>query len=278
MELASQPDLRQLNDSDNNTFKPRGAAQQGDWRPSDYGDVGSLSGFNSGNNIPGLCRTPPEPYPQGYEPFPRNSFIHRGNPLAVMGLPGPHSETSGRKERNQLLVSCEGDWEAERVTPPVKRWRFGNLQIPIITCSKQFEEKDTRLKCELGKPNEKPGVWSFDKETEITDETDVNQNCYKEITEKFEFNSDLFGGVTESRCDEVCENGQNEIGEYSRSPEFQGYLKEMPILTSHLPDHPTLVSISTGDFDQYTEDKQKASMLEREPAKVEDDVDHSAGK
>lgn len=307
MELPSQPDLWQLHDRDN-TFNPWGAGKRGDWRPRDYGDDGSLSGFNSGNNIPGPSRTSPEPEPQGKELFPRNGFVNRANPQAVMGLPETHSEISSRKEMIQLLASSKENCKAETIihTPPVKRWRFGNLQIPIITCSKQSEEDDSGQKSEVGKTNENPAkmhFWSFEEKKEITEEIKVNNNSAREITEKFEFNSALFGGVAESSCDKVCENRQKEIEEYSRSLECQSYLKEKPtsrkesqktslvladschdsaaneILTngSHLPLHHTLVSVRTSDFDQNTEDKEKASAVETEPAKVEH-VCHNAGK
>lgn len=252
----------------------------------DYGDVGILSGFNSGNNIPGPCITLPEPYPQGDQPFLRTGFINRGKPQS-------HSETSGWKERNQLLASCEEDWEAESVTLPIKRWRFGNLQIPIITCSNKFEENGVVQKCELGNPNENPDTVPFrsiDKQTEKNKETEVDQNCYEERTERFKFTSVLFNGVTQSSCGKVRKNGQKDLKDMSIPA--REIRKICPILAdprhdsatntsltngSHLPDHHMLVSVSTRDFDQYTEVKQKASMLEREPARLEH-VHHSAGK
>lgn len=259
MELPSQPDLRQLGDG-YNTFNQWGADKRGDRRPRDYGDDGSLSGINTGNNIPCPSRSPPEPDPQGEELFPRNSFVNRRTPQAVMGLPETHSEVSSRKERIQLLASSEEDCKVEVITrtPPVKRQRFGNRQIPMITCSKQFEEDDSRQKSEVGKTNENPDqmpFWSFE---------------------------------------------EKEAEEYSRSLECQSYLKDNPtsrrecqtiglaladschdsatnkILTnaSHLPVHHNLVSLRTSDFDQYTVDKEEASVTEIEPAKVE----HNAGK
>lgn len=298
MELTSQPDLRRLRDRDN-TVKQWGADKRGDWRPRDYGDVGSLSGFNSGNNIPGLSRTPPEPDPKGDEFFPRNGFINRGNSQAVMGSPEPQSEISSRKDRNQLLASSGKDWKAEALTPtpPVKRRRFCNPQLPVITCSKQFEEGDSGQKCEVGKTNGNPDkvpFWSFEKKTERSEE----RISHGEIPEILEAH-----GVPESGCDGTCENGQSETEESSRSLEYQGYLKEMrtpwrqsqkislvladpchgsatnKTLTngSHLPVHHMLVSLGTSDFDQSAEDERDASVVDREPAEREH-VGRNSGK
>lgn len=285
MELPSQPDLWQLYDRDN-TFNPWGAGKRGERGPRDYGDDGSLSGFNSGNTIPDPTRTPLEPNPQGEELFPRNGSVNRGNPQAVMGLPETHREISSRKEGIQVLATSEEDCKAETIihAPPVKRWRFGNLQIPIITCAKQFEEDGQ--KSDAGKANEE--------KREITEEIEVDQKSAGERTQKFELNAACFGGVAESSCDKVRENGQKEIG-YSRSLEYQSYLNEKPtsrkeshktspVLAgswhdsaaneSHLPVHHKLASVSTSETDQ---DKEKASAMEIEPAKVEH-VWHNAGK
>lgn len=296
-ELPSQPGLQQLHDGDN-TFSPWGRDKRVDCRPRDHGDVDSLTGFNSRNNILD---------PQGDELFHRNGFVNRGNPQAFMGLPEPHSESSSTKEGIKVLASREKGCKAEAVnhTPPMKRWRFGNLRVPVITCSTQFEEEDSELMNKVGKTNENPDTmpfWSFEENTEIRDEREVNQDSYGETTEKFEFNSVLFRGVTESSGD-VCKNGQNEAEQYSRLLEDQSYLKEMLIsrresqeislvlsnschhsatskmLThgSHLPVPYTLVSLRTSDFHQFTEDKEEASTVERGPAEVEH-VCYSAGR
>lgn len=251
----------------------------------------------------GPSKTLQEPDLQGDELFTRNGFIIRGNPHAVMGFPEACSEISSRKERIQVLASSEEDCKAKAITrtPPVKRWRFGNLHIPIITCLNLFQEDE--MESGVGKTNENPEempFWSFEKKTGTTEETEDDQNSYREVTEKFEFNSVLFGGgVKESICDHVCEN---EKQEYSKSPKCQSYLQEMStkresqtvslivadschgsttdkILTngSHLPVHQTLVSLSTSDLNQYTEDKENGSVVETEQAQVED-VCFNAGK
>lgn len=307
MEFPSQPDLWQLHDGEN-TFSQWGADKQGDWRPSDREDDCSLSGFNSGDNNSAPSSTPSEPDPQGDQLFPRNDFINRGSPQAVPGLPEAHSKIPCRKENIQLLASSDENGKAEAITrtPPVKRRRFGTLNIPKTTCLKQFEGDDIEQKSEVGKTNENPNkmpFWSFDKGAETTEKTEVEQNFYKEITEKFEFNSVLFGGVEESRRKKVCENEQNKKGQYSKSLEYQGYLEEMSIsrresqiglvLTDSSHDsatneilndgshHPSayhmLVSLRTDGIDQYTEGKEKALAVDTKPAEVKN-VCYDAGK
>lgn len=309
MEFPSQPDRWQLHDGEN-MFSQWGADKEGDWRPSDREDDCCLSGFNSGNNNSAPSRTPSEPDTQGNQLFPRNDFIKWGNPQAVTGLPEAHSNIPCRKENIQLLASSDENGKAEAIThtPPEKRRRYGTLNIPKTTCLKQFEEDDTGRKSEVGKTNENPNkmpFWSFEKETETTEKTEVEQNFYKEITEKFEFNSVLFGGVVkDSRCKKVCENEQNKKGQYSKSLEYQGCLEEMTIsrregqeiglvLTDsshdsatneilndgrhHLPAYHMLVSLRTDDIDQYTEGKEKALAVDTEPAEVKN-VWYNAGK
>ncbi|KAK3567699.1 hypothetical protein QTP86_021632 [Hemibagrus guttatus] len=298
MALTSQPDLRQLHDRDN-TVNQWGVDKQGDWRPRDYGH-GSLSGFNSGNNIPGPSRSSPEPDPQEEELLARNGFVNRGTLQAVMG-PKTHGRISSRKERIQPLASAEEGYNAEVIThsPPVKRWRFGNLQIPIISCSKQFKEDDFGQKCEVVKANEnidKVQFWNFKEKTAITEELAVEQNSYEEVKGKIEFNSGLFGGVVKDiSCDQACGNEHEETEEDSRSLEYDRYWKETPtsrnmsqkislilagsnhasatnkILTygSHLTVHHTLGSLRTSDSDKCTEDKEKASAVHTESAKVQ---------
>lgn len=289
MELPSQPDLRQLHDRDN-TVNQWGVDKQGDWGPGDYGD-GSLSGFNSGNNIPGPSRSPPEPDPQGEELLARNGF-NRGTLQAVMG-PKTHGNISSRKERIQPLASVEEEYNAEVIahSPPVKRWRFGNLQMPIITCSEQFKEDDSGQKCEGVKANDKMQF----KEKTITEDVDVEQNPYRGVREKTEFNSGLFcGGVEDISCDKACEHEED-----SRSLEYDRYLKETPtsrniislvlpdsnhdsatnktlMYGSHLPVHHTGGSLRTSDF-LCKEDKEEASAVQTESAK-EEDIGHHAGK
>lgn len=276
MELPSQHDLQLLHDRDNR-FNQWGADTQGDWRPRDYGDDGSMSEFNRGNNIRGPSRTLPQPDPQGEQLFTMDGFINRGNPQAVVGLPEECSDIFSKKEEIQFLASSKD--EAITHTSPVKRLRFGHFQFPIVIYSKQFEGNNSGQKRKGGETNDTPEkmqVWSFEEKPEITEERENDQNSEGEITKEFE------------------------IEEGSRSLEDQSYLKDMPLFhkenqkicifsadchdlaanrtltnKSHLPVHHTSVSVITSNFIQHTEDKEQAS--EAKSAKVEH-VSHRAGK
>lgn len=305
MKRPSRPDLQQLHEKDN-TLKQWGAEIQGDWRPRDFEDDGNLSGFNPGNNIPSPSKSPPEPNPLREELLHRNDFVNRGTLQAVMGLPKTHSRISGRKERIQVIASLEEGNKAEAITqtPPVKRWRFDNLHLPITTCSRRFEKDDSGQKSDIVKANEYLEKMQFKVKTALTEEIKVDLISYGEVTGKFKYHSGLFEGfVKDSSCDKVCENYYQELDEDPRSLECHRHLKEKPtsrtvrqnislvladschdsgtnkILTygSHLPVHHTLGSLRTSDSDQGTGDKEQASAVETESDKVEI-VCHRAGK
>ncbi|XP_058250136.1 DNA polymerase nu [Hemibagrus wyckioides] len=178
--------------------------------------------------------------------------------------PKTHGSILSRKERILPLASVEKDYNAEVIThsPPVKRWRFGILQVPIITCSKQFKEDDSGQKCEGVKANDKMQFWNFKGKTAIAEEIDVKQNPYGEVREKTEFNPGLFGGgVKGVSCDKACEHEDD-----SRSLEYDRYLKETP--TSR--NISQKISLGASDFEKCKEDKEKASAVQTESAKVED--------
>ncbi|XP_060731479.1 DNA polymerase nu [Tachysurus vachellii] len=237
MKRPSRPDLQQLHEKDN-TLKQWGAEIQGDWRPRDYEDDGNLSGFNPGNNIPSPSKSPPEPSPLREELLHRNDFVNRGTLQADMGLPKTHSRTSGRKERIQLMASLEEGNKAEAITqtPPLKRWRFDNLHLPITSCSRRFEQDDSGQKSDIVKANENLEKIQFKVKTALTEEIKVDQISYGDVTEKFKYHS-----------------GTNKTLTYG----------------SHLPVHHTLGSLRTSDSDQDTEDKEQASAVETESDKVE---------
>ncbi|KAF7706589.1 hypothetical protein HF521_019843 [Silurus meridionalis] len=291
------PDLRQLHNQDN-TFNQCRADNRGNWRQRDCGDDVSLSGFNSGNNIQGLSRSPPELDLQGEELFQRNGFVRRGSPQAVMELPETCSEIFNRSKRIQLLACNEEDCKVEAIThtPAVKRQRFANVQIPIITCLKQFEEDYSGQKNEdvrTYKNLDTVQFCCFEEKTKITEEVDLNS--YAETSEKLKFNSVLFEGVFKESGDKVCETGQKEIEEYSRSnlKESSTSRKESQKTSLLLDDschdsdtnkiptnegdlfvHHNLVSLS--DRVQYTKDRENEAAVETGPAETKH-VCHDAG-
>ncbi|XP_047675713.1 DNA polymerase nu [Tachysurus fulvidraco] len=285
MKRPSRLDLQQLREKDN-TLKQWGAEVQGDWRPRDYEDDGNLSGFNPGNNIPSPRKSPPEPNPLREELLPGNDFVNRGTLQTVMGLSMTHSRISGRKERIQLMASLEEGNKAEAITqtPPLKRWRFDNLHLPITSCSRRFERDDSGQKSDIVKANENLEKMQFKVKTALTEEIKVDQISYGEVTEKFKYHSDLFEGVVkDSSCDNVCENYYQEVDEDPRStsrtvrqnisliladPCHDSCTNKTLTYGSHLPVHHTLGSLRTTDSNQGTEDKEQASAVETESDKV----------
>ncbi|TSN12228.1 HAUS augmin-like complex subunit 3 [Bagarius yarrelli] len=255
MKLPSQPDPLQLNNRDN-WFNPWGADKPGDSRPGQYDYDGNLSVFGSGNNIPGPCRSLPEP--QEEELFLQNGIVNTGALQMVMGLPETEYSETGVID----------------YTPPVKRWKFGNPQAQILTCLKQFED-DSGKKRDHEDPKTNINKMQFLRFDEKNPVSGVDQNSHTETTKKFQINL-LFGGT------------HREMEECSKSPEYHGCLKETPtskdanqkislvlaesyydsttykMLTygDHLPVHHTFDSVQPSDSDQCTEGNKKRSAAE----------------
>ncbi|KAL7880522.1 hypothetical protein SRHO_G00027760 [Serrasalmus rhombeus] len=147
MELPSQPAIS-LFQSKDNTFSQWETDEPGSLKLRDYGLDGSLLALNdnkitvSGNHILKI-------HTQSEEPFPMKDFSDWEDPQAVpdaIVVPEKQREISRTKKNIRLMCLSEDVFKAERVTraPPRKRWCFGHLQMPAMSCSKDFIEEQKR--------------------------------------------------------------------------------------------------------------------------------------
>ncbi|XP_037399622.1 DNA polymerase nu [Pygocentrus nattereri] len=153
MELPSQPAIS-LFQSKDNTFSEWETDEPGSLKLRDYGLDGSLLALNdnkitvSGNHILKI-------HTQSEEPFPMKDFSDWEDPQAVpdaIVVPEKQREISRTKKNIRLMCLSEDVFKAERVTraPPRKRWSFSHLQMPAMSCSKDFIEEQ---KSDFGRQN-----------------------------------------------------------------------------------------------------------------------------
>ncbi|KAL7875743.1 hypothetical protein AOLI_G00107060 [Acnodon oligacanthus] len=150
MELPSQPAIS-LFQSKGNTVSQWETDEPGSLKLRDYGGDGSLLALNdskitvSGNHILKI-------HTQREEPFPMKAFPDWGDPHAVADAIVKQRQISRTKKNIRLMCLTEDVFEAERVThaPPQKRWSFGHLQMPAMSCSKDVIEEQ---KSDFGRQN-----------------------------------------------------------------------------------------------------------------------------
>ncbi|XP_022534199.2 DNA polymerase nu isoform X2 [Astyanax mexicanus] len=196
-------------------------------RLSDYSNGTSLlvlsadrKGTVAENNIP-------ETDSHRKKTFLRTTFAYCGDPqlgtTTVVSQEQKHQEISSKTGKIQVMHPTKKESKAKRVThsPPCKRWRSGHVQMPVVSCFKDFvEEEDNGLERAPAEQNcdessgEKEVWYSEEKRNESTEivceEWDHLYNIG--ISEMVRFNLHWSEDLSEECCDEglVCANGQKE--------------------------------------------------------------------
>uniref|UniRef100_W5KC02 DNA-directed DNA polymerase n=1 Tax=Astyanax mexicanus TaxID=7994 RepID=W5KC02_ASTMX len=225
--------------SDNINTLNRQKTDQLNLRLSDYSNGTSLlvlsadrKGTVAENNIP-------ETDSHRKKTFLRTTFAYCGDPqlgtTTVVSQEQKHQEISSKTGKIQVMHPTKKESKAKRVThsPPCKRWRSGHVQMPVVSCFKDFvEEKDNGLERAPAEQNcdessgEKEVWYSEEKRNESTEivceEWDHLYNIG--ISEMVRFNLHWSEDLSEECCDEglVCKSSPSQHNDllisYQRQP------------------------------------------------------------
>uniref|UniRef100_A0A8B9JB99 DNA-directed DNA polymerase n=1 Tax=Astyanax mexicanus TaxID=7994 RepID=A0A8B9JB99_ASTMX len=237
LQLSNVADLSPFH-SNINTLN-RQKTDQLNLRLSDYSNGTSLlvlsadrKGTVAENNIP-------ETDSHRKKTFLRTTFAYCGDPqlgtTTVVSQEQKHQEISSKTGKIQVMHPTKKESKAKRVThsPPCKRWRSGHVQMPVVSCFKDFvEEEDNGLERAPAEQNcdessgEKEVWYSEEKRNESTEivceEWDHLYNIG--ISEMVRFNLHWSEDLSEECCDEglVCKSSPSQHNDllisYQRQP------------------------------------------------------------